>query len=148
MLTSTRTFLGRTVALALLLGWWHVLPGTTQSPQRTATATATATVADWSWVNPVNPPGTVLQRFSNGDFPLSDTCGIMYGGSVTVQAEDEQGLLVRYTAPGPAGGTQCPSGVLFLLTREAFEAMTPAYEERQRTDRAQRERIQRLLKQR
>ncbi|MBU0707357.1 hypothetical protein KKG41_03220 [Patescibacteria group bacterium] len=84
-----------------------------------------ASVPSWDWVDVLNPT-PVTQNFRNGNFPLSyeETCGIEAGGIITVLGEmSSTTLLVEYTAPGSPMGTPCPSGVLFEIKKDDFNAM-------------------------
>ena len=90
----------------------------------------TQTVPDREWVDVVNPkPVEQKYRGSTKDLKRGDTCSIQKGGKVTVIGIDGDRVLVRYTSPAPSIGTPCPSGVLFFVSKDKFQDMTPRYSE-------------------
>ncbi len=86
-----------------------------------------ARVPEWEWVDPVNFP--LRQEFSNGSREMSegDSCGIKKGGQIDVLSSEDGTLLVLYGAPGKPMGTPCPSGTMFLTSREHFDTFEPRF---------------------
>jgi hypothetical protein len=121
--------------LALLFGLLLSLTGNAHAVDL-ATRCEIASVPQWQWVNPV---GKKMPR---------ESCGIEFGGTITVVAADAEGVLVQYTHPGVARGTACPAGVEFLLSHEQFRAMAVDAVRVKDEQRHLQERLERLQHQR
>lgn len=107
-----------------------------------------ATIPGWRWVDVVNKK-PVTQHFSNGSIPLTvgETCGVEFGGLITVVEFDDEDLLVEYMAPGNPIGTPCPSGTRFIMNRSDFVSMNGLYVSNLNSFRAEKELVKRLLAQ-
>lgn len=114
----------------------------------TITVGSQAVIPDWKWVDVVNKK-PVTQRFSNGSRKLAagETCGVEFGGLITVVEIHGENLLVEYTAPGNPVGTPCPSGVQFIVSKSDFAAMNGQYAETRDAIKAEKELVKRLLAQ-
>jgi len=82
------------------------------------------TVHNWEWVYCMNPEG-IMQHYSNGNSMLSpgDSCGIEENGTIKIVAEIKNYYLVEYKSPEKQLGTPCPSGTLFLISKEKYNGM-------------------------
>lgn len=114
----------------------------------TITVGSQAVIPGWKWVQVVNGE-PVTQRFSNGSRQLvaGETCGVEFGGLITVVEIRGEGLLVEYTAPGNPVGTPCSAGVRFIVSKADFAAMTEQYAAIRNAVQAEKELVRLLLTQ-
>ena len=103
----------------------------------------TATVPGWVWVDVKN-----LKPVESGNisFDFGESCGIQYGGTVTVVGIERNRLLVRYSIDSNQYGTRCPSGVLFFTTKGRFSKMTEEYRRVWDAEQNERRLVRKLLK--
>ncbi len=93
---------------------------------------AKAVVPDWQWV-------TTLED--------SSKCGIQMGGVLTIEAVEDEELLVSYEFEGETAGTPCESGVQFWLSRDEFAAMNSQYAQKRNAIIAKQEIVSKILAQ-
>ena len=107
-----------------------------------------AVIPSWQWVKIVNKK-PVTQRFSNGSRQLTagGTCGVEFGGLITVAEIRGEDLLVEYAAPGNPAGTRCPSGVQFLVSKSDFATMNAQYAATRDSIQSEKELVKQLLAQ-
>ena len=93
-----------------------------------ATIGSHAVIPEWHWVKMVNKEA-ITQRFSNGNGLLyyGDTCGVEFGGEITVLKIQGENLLVNYSPPGEPMGTPCPKNTRFIVSTADFATMTERY---------------------
>ncbi|MFZ1654207.1 MAG: hypothetical protein WAT84_00005 [Candidatus Moraniibacteriota bacterium] len=105
-----------------------------------------AKVPGHAWVTVLNPEPV---RGGNGDFSYGETCSINATGKVTVVGFVNEGgkeqVVVRYSIPGQAFGAPCPNGVVFLLPKERFRAMTAEHDQAKAAEAKGRARIAEIL---
>ena len=77
-------------------------------------------VPEWQWVHIQN-----LQPISNANhvFKFDENGGIDKGGTLQMRGRDGDRLLVEYTAPSATNGTSLPTGSIFFISVEDFEAL-------------------------
>lgn len=107
-----------------------------------------AIIAGWKWVDVVNKK-PVTKRFSNGNRELvaGETCGVEFGGLITLVEVRGENLLVEYTPPGNPIGTPCPSGIQFIVNKSDFTAMNTQYTATRDSIQAKKDLVKRLLAQ-
>jgi len=107
-----------------------------------------AVIPGWKWVDVANK-NPITQRFSNGSKKLvvGETCGVEFGGLITVAEVRGENLFVEYTAPGNPAGTPCPSGVQFIVSKTNFATMNGQYTATRDSIQAEKELVKRLLAQ-
>lgn len=93
----------------------------------------TATVAEWSWVDIVNP-----------GVPEGETCGIQFGNTVELIGRSGARVLVRYLGSETAG-TPCDGEELFFLDVKDYKSMTKRYEAEVTRRTRQKAEVERLL---
>lgn len=96
------------------------------------------------WVTLKNPDPI---ESVNRTLMFGESCAIKEGGKLTVIADSiDASYLVRYDAPDIAGGTLCPTGAIFEISKETFATMTAEYEAKVASEQAEIARIRALLK--
>jgi hypothetical protein len=107
-------------------------------------AAETAKVPGHQWVTVKN-----LEPIKSGNarYSFGDMCSLLVGGTASKIAEDPKTnlVLVRYEIPDVVYGARCPSGTLFEVPAAHFASMTEQAEAAIAADKADRDRIARLL---
>jgi hypothetical protein len=96
------------------------------------------------WITVMNPDGI---RNGNRTFGFGESCVMQTTKQVEPIKPSEHGMLYRIVAtPAPAYGTRCPSGTLFFMQPEVFQALREKEETATQTQQL-RQNVQGLLKQ-
>lgn len=102
-----------------------------------------AIVPHWEWVTIKNEEGV---RNNNCEYEYDESCGIDYGGVLTVIANHNGSLLVKYATDKETAGTMCPSGAIFFISKKRFLSMTEEYNKIKEEKLEERFLVRKLLK--
>jgi hypothetical protein len=96
------------------------------------------------WVTVMNPAGI---RNGNGTFDFGDACAIQSTKQVEPVTTSAHGMLYRIAATrAPAYGSLCPTGTLFFMQPEAFQALREKEEAATQTQQQLQQDVKGLLK--